>query len=677
MKISSFRKDNYSSGRRAVLYTVIAIVMASVFFIRLFQVQVIDGKMYYEKGRGSSVRTIDVSAPRGEILDRNGIPLVRNRMGCSIILDASYFPPSSRSEERNRIISMLLDILEDENENWSRHLPMEYVGGTLTFTDDSGDVSSLKEFLGLNSYATEQNCLDALKDKYKIEGYDDVKSLEIASVRYGMEIGDFSVSLPFTVAEDVSDETVLRVEENSSVLEGVDVEVKSYREYLDGNLAPHVLGISGAISADEYREKKDQGYLLNDSIGKSGIEKAMEEYLRGERGQRTVTTDYEGNVTTEYTKLPKQGDTVSLTIDSGLQRVAQNALANRINELYAENQKNSDRYGPADAGAVCVVDVETGAVLAMASYPTFNVELYSQDQTAYSGVSGSPLWNRVVNSAYAPGSTFKPCVALAGLSEGVITRNTVITCRREYRYFSDITYTCLGYHGNTDVIRALTVSCNIFFYETGRRLGISNIEDYATRLGLGQPTNIEIGEATGTLAGPETYNGTWTEGLTVQAAIGQANHAYTPLQLAVYAATIANGGTRYESYLVQNVADSDSGEKVFEKTPSVLMQNDFNSDYVDIVKEGMVSAAENGTTSSWFSSLDVPVAVKTGSPQTGVGNGCLITYAPADDPQIAIAVVIEEAGSGSATAPVAQQIYEYYFSGESPDLAQDYDTILP
>ena len=667
-----------------ILRTVIASLLLTAvglgFIIRLIKLQLVDGEMYYARGRASSVRTVDAPTSRGEILDRNGVPLVVNRMGCSIIIDAAYFPSRKEQESRNRIILSVIQIMEEEGEKWKDYLPLTVNNASEPVFPENrdNDIARLKKLLKLNDTATPEECMEALTEKYKLESYTPSDARKIASVCYGMETGDFSVSLPYTFAEDVSDRTVLRIKENSSTLLGVDVEITSYRKYIDGTLAPHILGRVGAIDADEYAKKKDSGYLLNDFIGKNGIELAMEDYLKGERGKKNIITDYKGNVSTEYTVAPVQGNTVVLTIDAGMQRVAQNALEDTIKYVYETNQKKSSSYGPCEAGAVCVVDVNTGEVLAMATYPSYDISTYNRKYAELAAADNSPLWNRATMSAYAPGSTFKPGMALAALSEGTITSKTRITCRHDYTYFPSITFSCLGYHGSVNVVDALRVSCNIFFYETGRRLTIQNIDKHFTILGLGQPTNIEIGENTGNLPAP-VEGETWHPGDTVQTSIGQFTNSYTPLQLAVYAATIANGGTRYESHLVKEVKDSATGEVKLDKEPVVLAQGNYSAEDVATVHEGMIQSANLGSIAGTFDRIPVTVASKTGTPQTGIGvaNGAFITFAPAQKPEIAIGIILEEAGSGAVTSRIAEEIYNYYFNVRSNNQVQEQNVLLP
>lgn len=673
-----------SMDRKRFIRSLIGIlaILAIVFFytMRLVKIQLIDGELYYAKGKSSTVRKVDAPAARGEILDRNGVPLVVNRMGYSVVFDAAFFPSSREQDLRNEAVLKLIGIMEEEQEHWKDPLPLTFDGsGGIAFADGrEGDVEKLKSFLSLNSYATAENCLDALREKYRLSDHSAEEARAIASTYYGMSLADFSVSLPYTFAEDISERTVSRVKENGSLLPGISVEVTSYREYTDGTLAPHVLGMTGAISPEEYEKRKEQGYLLNDTMGIGGIEYVMEDYLRGQRGERTVTTDYNGVTTSEYSKTPVQGDTVLLTLDAGLQQVTQSALQKTVDRLRLANEKDSSRYGPSKAGAVCVIDVRTGEVLAMATYPSYDISTYNENAAALNQAAGSPLWNRAARTAYPPGSTFKPAIALAALTEGTIDRRSTVTCRREYTYFPSQTFSCLGYHGSLNVVSALRVSCNIFFYETGRRLTIENIDRHAANLGLGQRTGIEIEETAGTLPTP-VEGEVWNPGYTVQTAIGQYTNAYTPLQLAVYAAALANGGVRYEAHLVKEVRSYDGREVKLQKEPVPLPGGEYSEENLSIVREGMVQAATMGSTASVFSRLPVEVAAKTGTAQTGKGvaNGCLITYAPSQQPEIAIGIVVEEAGSGTATAEIAEEIYRYYFERQAGSTSPQTEVLLP
>lgn len=684
-------KTKHKANLKLRLYILVGIMLVSfiAFAGRMVGVQVIDHEEYLQAANSTVRRDVEVEAARGEILDRNGSPLVINRQGNSLVFDAAYFPSSDEQESRNEIILSLINLMKTQGEEWNDTLPLVFdSNGNIAFKEDSEteiEYLKSKDMLHLNSYATAQNCFDALVEQYSLEKYSKTDARNIASVCFGMAKNLFSVSNPYTFAEDVSTETVSKVKENGTFYKGVDVEVVPYREYVDGTLAPHIIGRVGAMDADEYAELKDKGYQMDDLIGKDGIESVMEEYLRGENGKKTVTTDSEGNVSTEYTQDPVQGNTVILTIDKNLQTAANKALAEAVEDLKSKGYSNS-------AGSVVAMDVDTGEVLACASYPTYDISTYSENAAKLNSDSGAPLWNRALLSAYAPGSTFKPLIGLAGLEEGVITESTTFHCNGSYWRFPNQFY-CLENNGDINVVHALEHSCNVFFYETGYQLGIDKINYYASKMGFGQKTGIELPEATGMVANPEEFaqnhaGAQWMVGDTVQASIGQSDTLVTPIQLAAYCATIANGGTRYVPHIVKSVKSYDYSETILEKQPQVALETGFSEKNLGIIKEGMslVSEYTGSATYSYLHGYEPKIACKTGTAEVYAEkdgenqkqtNCFLITFAPFDDPQIAIAVSIEDAKNSSATAKVAKAIYDAYFNDTSNiDPAQQVGQLL-
>lgn len=643
-----------------------------------------------ENGK-NAVRTynVTVEAARGEILDRNGMTLVSNRQGNSIKFNAAIFP--SRQSDRNRIIASLIELCESKNEQWTDNLPIEYnENGDLVFSEKrENDIKALKHknMLNLNSYATAENCLDALIDMYSLEDYDKATARKIASVCYEMWRTGYSVSVPYTFAQDVSSETISIIKEKSEYFQGVEAEVDTYREFTDGTIAPHIIGVTGIISGEEYDNYKkelndniDSGsysedeienlefnsYSLTDYVGKFGIESAMEKNLRGEKGIKSISIDNEGNVSSKYTLVPKQGDSVVLTIDSGLQRVAQNALEKRILELTSAS-------GLAAAGAVAVLDVHTGEVLASASYPSYDLSEYFDKYNELLEADGSPLINRVLQSTYEPGSTMKLSTALAGLEENEIDSQNTFYCSSVFNYY-DMPFSCLEAHGHFNVVSAIEKSCNIYFYNVGNLLGIDVMNEYSKKLGLGEKTGVEIAEAKGILAGRayrQSIGSTWQMGDTIQAAIGQSDNLFTIIQLANYGATIANNGTRYKCHYVKYIMDADHSNIIYEAQPEVVEKTGLSQNSIDIVKQGMLAVTTTGSCTAAFSSITEKVGAKTGTTQVRKiidgktyegNNGLNVSFAPFNEPEIAIAVIIENVDSGTATATVAADIYDYYFA---------------
>ena len=670
-------------------YAVIGVLVAVflVFTIRLGYFQIIHGKDYINAGKTVSSHSVTVKSTRGEILDRNGYPLVTNRQGNAVIFDASNkFPSASKQEERNRIILSLINLFEKSDEEWIDNLPLEVdSNGNVTFEKDrEEDIAQMKsrDKLNLNSYATAENCLDALIDRYGLENYSKQDACKIASVCYEMLLKSFSESNPYTFADDVSDKLVSVIKENSASLPGVDVEITTYREYTDGTIAPHIIGMTGVISAEEYEKNKDT-YGMTDIIGKNGIELSMEKYLKGKNGVKTYYNDASGATRVEYTLNPEQGNNIILTIDAPLQKITQDAVKDCLDNLEGD--------GSPPAGSAVVIKVDTGEVLAAATYPSYNVEDYNKDYKKLAKDTAAPLWNRAFLSTYVPGSTMKPAIAIAGLEEGAIGKDDGTFCYSTYSY-KDIILNCTASHGFTNVVSAINHSCNIFFYQLGEKLGITKMNEYRKVLGFAQKTGVEVEEAIGTLDSPayrQTLGQEWYPGFALQSAIGNAGDQATPLQLANYCATIANGGTRYKCTLIKSIKSYNYATTIFENEPIVVAETGMSEESLNYVRQGMLLVGTVGFCKYAFSGLPVQAAAKTGTSQVEkvingtkkiCNNGFLITYAPYDNPEIAICVALEGADSGASVAPVARDIYAYYFNEDkdkNPSENKDEETDLP
>ncbi len=653
---------------RAVIAIILIIAVVLGFGIKLYDIQIINEEFYKAQNNAVKTYTVPLEAARGEIVDRNGNSLVTNRQGNSIILDAAYFPAKTDNAARNLVITNLINLFEANGEEYVNNLPLEYDGSSISFTDDEKAVATMKskDMFNLQSYATAQNCFDTMVELYGLEEYDIETAFKIGGIRYELTRLLFAIENPITIADDVSDETVAAIKEANEKYLGADVKAVAYREYTDSTLAPHILGTIRKINAEEYERLKDSGYSITDTIGESGIESAMETELRGIPGELTIKIDSDGNVVSEeVTKNPIQGNTVVLSIDRDLQHLAQEKLRETCNSV-------SIAYS---AGAVVVEDVNSGEILAAASYPTYNIEDYYDNYSDLVSNSRTPLFNRFALGTYAPGSTFKPMMACAGLEEGVITESTKFYCGGTWQYY-DIEFHCLNNnsHGGETVKTALRDSCNIFFYNVADNLGIAKMNQYASMFGLGDKTGVEISEASGVLAGPasaERYNKTWQMGDAIQSGIGQSDNLFSPLQLCNYCATVANKGTRYEMHFVKAVINTSTGS-VDEKGAAVAEDLPISDNTFNIVHEGMRMVATNGGPASVFSQISTPVACKTGTSQVikngqKVNNGFLITFAPYENPEISIASVIELAGSGTSTAQITSSIIDYYYSNNTDE----------
>lgn len=693
------------SKGRITVYNVLVVLLALVLVGVLIWSTLISGANAGSLG----AYTTTVDAARGEILDRNGAPLVTNRQGNSITFNATAFPKDQ--EKRNEIIVSLVQLCEANGVEYIDKLPIKVSkkSGKYVFRNKEENAAYIKwlkskDVLNLNQYATAENCMDALIKMYGLEAYSKADARSLASVQIEMLRNTFNTSYPYTFAEDVPTDLVTIIMENKNFYRGVENTVEAYREYADGTLAPHLLGRVSGITAEKYEETQKEldealdkakgkeeidelnrnAYTISDVYGSSGLELSMEEYLRGKRGAKTVTIDNEGNSTDTYTVDPEQGDSIILTLDKELQKVAQDALKKRVDTLNISAARKC-------AAAVVVEDIHTGEILACATYPSYDNNEWKEKYSEWAEDETAPLWNRAVMSTYEPGSTFKPCTAIAALEEGTINDETVWHCNGAYTYYSDHTFYCAHHtaHGTNNVTDAINVSCNCFFYETGRKLGIEKIDEWATKFGLGQKTGVEIPEATGHVSSPEerkAAGGTWYAGDVITTAIGESDNQFTLLQLANYVSTIANGGTRYTPHFIRAIKSADYKTTLLQKQPEVAQTLDISQHTLQLVREGMLKVGTIGFCRSAFSDLPVTAAAKTGTSdvvklidgkKVEGNNGFLISYAPYEDPEIAVAVVVETADSGSLTAVVAADIYDYYFSPkEDTSDVQPYGELL-
>ena len=518
--------------------------------------------------------------------------------------------------------------------------------------------------------ALESELFSALRKLYKLdESYTDAQARLIIGVRY-----ELSGRSSYTFAEDVSTDLLSRITDGHYA--GVTIKTASARVY-NTKLACHILGTVGAIWQEEWSSDEatgyvgyaDKGYNMNDLVGKDGVEKAFEEYLHGKDGRRLITTDENGKLTGElYTHEPQPGGTVALTLDIDLQQVVEDTLAETI-----EGMMDKDSYQR--GGAAAVVQVGTGEVLALASYPTYDLETFNSDYEELVSDERLPMFNRATQGIYAPGSTFKLCTAVAALEEGIITPSTIIEDKGVYTYYKDPQPKCWIWrqagmtHGRINVSQAIVDSCNYFFYEVGRLTGIQKLDEYATALGLGRSTGIEIGDASGVLASPEwaeSHDREWTDGQTITAAIGQSYNLFTPLQLANYVATLVSGGEHYEAHLLKSVKSYDNSRIIGLYDKGMLNDMNLSDSTMAAVTKGMHDLTHDSLAGA-FSRCVVEAGAKTGSAQVGtdIANGTLVVYAPYDDPEIAIAVYIERGSQGGNLANVCIPILDAYFSSST------------
>ena len=661
-------KDRNVALWRQNLVVIFVLIVAAIFLVRLMIMQIAEGESYrsYLTEGYSVTKTIEAS--RGDIVDRYGRSLAANRVRYDITFDKNNIVKDSE----NSVILELISILEENGEEWIDNLPItkeepfEYSGTEAART-------KLRKHLDLAEFASAEDVVFRLKEKYGLEEMSSEDFRKVAGVRYEMDRVGYNYVTPYTFAKDVSAVTINIISEHSYYFQGIEITENYERQYPNGDVAPHIVGITGIIYEEEYAELDKTVYGINDIIGKSGLELAFESVLKGKDGKMKVTYDANGEIISEeIIEEAVPGATVVSTIDMDLQRVAYSALEKQI--LNLRNTAEAGKGKESEGGVVVVMEVGTGEILAAANYPSYNLSTYYQDYAQLLETDYNPLFNRAAEGTYAPGSTFKPVVATAALQLGNIKANTTVNCEHVYTYFTDYQPTCLGHHGKITVRQALGYSCNIFFYETGRIMGIDNIRQYAYYYGLGEPTGIEIKERIGQVSNPNwasEHGIYWNNGDVLQASIGQGYSLFSPIQMANYVATIANRGVRVNAHFVKSINSHDFSEILYETPVEVLSDMEMTDYTYETILSGMLQSSQDSSGFVW-GDFNIKVASKTGTPQTTTKtvNSTFICYAPADDPQIAIAVVIEKGWQGYTAAPVAKEIMEYYFgtgTGNAPE----------
>lgn len=663
-----------------IILVVVVFVLASM---RAFQFQIVEGESHLQTAQKNSDTTITVIAARGEIVDRKGVPFTHNKAVFNIEFDYSFL----KAGTENDIIFNLIHLLQKQNEKWIDQLPITEQQPYEFIPDSETDVTRLKKKIGVNEYATANDCMENMYrdfkikkhetskgkcthcgqefDKCEFEGYEEQFARKILGVRYEMLQADFSVRNRYTFAEDVSPQTVALIREFSDEHRGVYVVERAKRTYVGGEVASHIIGTIGPIyeeDIDKYINPDGSDYFRTDLIGKSGIEKAAEADLKGKNGKLRITLDAEGNIIDTIEEVaPIAGKTVQLTLDFAFQKELQQILADYIKEFNETNKEKKFSEG----ASIVVLDAKTGGVLASVSYPYYDINDYTTNYTEVLNRPGKPLNNKALQGLYRPGSTYKPIVAAAGLDKGLITAQTEVFCTYRYTRWDDYQPTCLSIgHGrqNLDVAHALEYSCNIFFYDLGWNLGITNQNKYAEYFGLGVDTGLEIPNSKGVLSSKqysESRGATWVDGGVIQAAIGQQDTGVTPLQMAIEAMTIANKGTRFNAHLIDGWLTNDGAEVISKKETTIASQYDMSDDAFNAITHGMILAANTVGSPYQLTDLGYQVAIKTGSPeyQKGKANNAFIAFAPVNEPEIAISCMVED---GYNTAQLVRRILEAY-----------------
>ncbi|MBQ8388569.1 MAG: hypothetical protein IJX46_06565 [Clostridia bacterium] len=710
MKQRFRRKKSVDLSARMLIVGAIFAVFCCIFAARLVYYQLVEGDTYASAVYNGNMRTVTVPAARGNICDRNGKVIVTNEYTNDLVIDYDTLP-----DTRDGVHRVLLDALAalratgSEDKMADSLFPVEgsypnYVYSAAALTEGDPVCARLKTFLKNNFEADPDTGIQELTarhsayelvayiaEKYNITVDDegapkDIFSPEeidsLVSLRYGMELSGFGAVADYTLAEDVSENLQSYVAERH--IRGLDFSSASHRVYKYDGYASHILGTVGPIYAEEAEKYAALGYSVNDTVGKSGCEAAFESYLHGKDGLMAIIEDDEGNVVDQYyIEKPVAGKDVYLTIDIELQVSAEDALRENI-----ETRINAWRGLEADAGAIIATDPQSGEILAIASYPTYDLSTYNADYGELSKLEVSPYLNRSL-LAYAPGSTFKVGMALAALEEGLIDAHTVVHTAGIYDGLKCSHYATSGGQtvccGDINVCEALMVSCNYFFSELGDRLTVEKIRKYAAMFGFGESTGIELGESTGKVATSYPH----------AAAIGQSDNLCTPLQISQYVAMIANGGTRYAAHILHSVRTAD-GHVLYSSSPKAAeMLTGVSDENIATVKQGMYDVVSGERASSYVRENFVKVGneyqiggywstdaagnrVYVGGKQVGgktgtaevdndknsTDNAWFTGFAPFDDPEIAVTCFIENGYTGGFASFAVAETMDAYFAAQ-------------
>lgn len=673
--------------RYNILY-ILVYVVGIVLIFQLFNLQIVHGEEYLQRANSRLTRETKIRAARGNILDCNGNILAGNEIKYSLKIYKSKID----EQNLNTTILNAIYVLEKNGDKYNDEFPINI--NPVSFKYENQEI--INKWLEENDLAegtTAEQALEYFIDEYSLKQYSLEDARKIIAVRYGIDTNGYSSMRGYEISPEVCEKSVAQIEEMNHSFPGINIEYRPIRKYYYSSLASHVLGYVGKIGNEEYTQ--NEGYELDDYIGKTGIEYVCEKFLKGKDGLKQTDMSIDGTTTGEYiTEEAISGSNVMLTINAKVQQVAEKALKENIEKI------NNGDYGEKRevyAGSVVVLNVKTGEVISMVSYPDFEPQLFvdgisTEKWNEYTVKGRSALINRTMQSAYAPGSIFKMVPAIAGLETGKITKDEQIECAGIYPggYKPKCWYyTTYGRgHGYLTVSQAIQKSCNCYFYEVGTRIGIDNIEKYATYFGLGQKTNIELpGEISGTLAGKKLYeklDETWYYGNTLSAVIGQAENNFTPVQMARYIAMLTNGGKRLNLTVIKDIINN-QGESIkteevkdyinkrlgIEKTSEENLN--IQKENLKTVLEGMQSVTEEGGTAySVFKDFPIQVGGKTGSAEAGNDktNAWFVGFAPYENPEIAVVVLVENGAHGYYTAEVTKEIMEAYF-GLNEEIVED------
>ena len=671
---------------RILVLFLIAVVM--FFSFRLYDLQIVesDGKTNTEATVTVPIR---VKAARGHIHDTNGNVLVANRASYDLTLN--HYVLISANGTNDYLYKLVKRCQEagiefEDNFPISKERPFVYTLDQYNSAWQNYFQQYLAYLGGLDSDITAPTLIQHLRQRYELPAqWTEEEVRQVLGLWYEMDLRRCVGTLPLYVfLEDVSDEHLASIKELN--VPGMNVEASNVREY-STVYAAHILGHVGPMSPDQWEKYKDNDdYSMDSEIGQSGLEAQYEQYLHGVDGWRYDTYTMDGTlIESYYTTEPRAGSNVEISIDINLQRAAETEMDRIFTELRAEEDGDGNQV---EGGAVVAIEVKTGKILVCSSYPTYDLSNFSEDYNEIIAQDFDPLFNRALLGTYPPGSTYKMSMVIAAIDSGLITSETPIYDDGVFdKYAPGFTANCLLWtnshrsHGNITAWEALMVSCNYFFYDLGDRIRLSAMDNTAKGLGLGEPTGVELREYVGYRANEQTkaelYKGDnkrFYKADQILAAIGQSDNRFTPIQLAVYTATLANRGTRYNATFMNRVVSADYRQLLEESIPTVASQFNISDDAYKAYSQGMYAVAHEskGTAYKVFKNYPIEIAAKTGTAQNGGSlpdNGAFVCYAPFDDPQIAIAIYGEKAGHGSDLAPIAKAILDIYFEvGEATDV---------
>ena len=685
------QEERKTAIRRMRVLVAAACILMLLYGLRLIFLQLVNGDDFKSQATNTTDYKFTVTAARGDIVDSRGERIATSVTGYNVVLNKLLMG----DEDLDGMLQKIVELLRANGESWNDTLLISQpdAAGNYTFTAEEGStrdqkaLAAMKDNLGLQQYATANDVMEKLVEDYDLASYPLSWQRTLGGIHYEMQLQAFSNVNNFIMAENVSEATVATIKEHSLSLPGVEIVETSTRSYEQSTVLPHVLGRVGKITAEKWKVTdengqttyplREKGYNMNDIIGISGLESAYEDELRGKDGVETITRNSDGVIVdTALTTVPEPGHTVQLTIDSRFQKAVDKALAENIDMI---NRVYNTGSMKAAAGAAVVLDVKDGSVLAASNYPSFDQNLYATQYSEYSADESLPLFNRALQGLYTPGSTFKPAVAVAALDSGLINQYSTVFCNGVYTFYKGYSPRCTrhGHSGNIDVVTAIKWSCNIFFYDVGRRTTSDVYDAYAYKMGLGTRTGVEVNEATGRLTTKNDSN--YTASLDIQAAIGQGNTVVTPVQLATYAGTLANRGVRYRTHFVKAILDTNTGKVLQETQPEVMDVIEDRGDTFDLVRQGMIGVSE---TMSGLKNYPVTIACKTGTPQRSetyyVGstrkhytNTMMVAYGPAEDAEIALGIVIEYGGGGARAGNLVADIFDAYYAMKDGSLNED------